>query len=97
MPYTKPFNTEKIKAQKAKARTEKENRVLIANIHYFRNLYGMSYDSLATAIGRKRTTLFRRLRNPDEFTLKELRGMAELFCVPLEKLIKVSVVEGISA
>jgi hypothetical protein len=65
-----------------------ENRALIATIKYGMDLLGLSMDQLATAMRKDKVTLYRRFKQPETFTLEELRFISTKLHIPLEKLVK---------
>ncbi|MCI1956140.1 MAG: hypothetical protein LKJ21_07180 [Oscillospiraceae bacterium] len=68
------------------AATDQTNRSIIAVIKYGMAQAGVEPDELALAARVSRATYYDRLRDPGQFRLCELRGIAEKLHIPLEQL-----------
>ena len=66
----------------------KRNRSIVAAIKYGMSQQDVSADSIAKAINKDRTTFYRRLKNPGDFTLSELWIISAKVRIPIEKLIR---------
>ena len=55
---------------------EKQNKQLLANINRQRRLYDVSVDDLAIGARVTDRAIYNRIKDPDSFSLKELRGIA---------------------
>ena len=50
---------------------------------------GMNVDQLAAAMGKSRDYLYRRFRNPDEFTIGDARQMKEILHMTNEEACEI--------
>jgi len=66
--------------------SDRRNRALIATIRYGATQAGVESDELALAARISRATYYSRLRDPGQFRLCELRGIAEKLHIPVEQL-----------
>lgn len=57
---------------------------------------GMTLEKFADKVGLARTTLWRRLSNPNELTLIEIRAMAEVLQLSKEKIVDIFFTEKVS-
>jgi hypothetical protein len=56
------------------------------NICWYLDKSGLSYEDAAVITGMSRATFFSRMRNPENFTIKELSHMADYFKTSLQTL-----------
>ena len=63
-----------------------KNRTIIATIKYGMEQAAVESDELALAARVSRATYYSRLRDPGQFRLCELRGIAEKLHIPVERL-----------
>lgn len=66
---------------------EAQNKLLLANIDYQKRLYDVTVDDLAIAARMSRKTIYNRIRQPENFSLKELRGIARKLHTTVSGLI----------
>ncbi|MCI1951772.1 MAG: hypothetical protein LKJ50_03190 [Clostridiales bacterium] len=67
--------------------TELENRKIIAGIKYGCEMSGINPMDLAVVAHIDRSTLYRRLKDPTQFRLCELRAISQRLHIPMQKLI----------
>lgn len=61
---------------------------LVGVIETYQNLYRVSDDELALAIGCCASTMKRRKKRAETFTLEELRTVANKCNIPMEELVR---------
>lgn len=66
---------------------ELENRKIIAGIKYGCAMVGINPMDLAVVAHIDRSTLYRRLKDPTQFRLCELRAISQRLHIPMQKLI----------
>ena len=66
---------------------ELENRKIIAGIKYGCEMSGINPMDLAVVAHIDRSTLYRRLKDPTQFRLCELRAISQRLHIPMQKLI----------
>lgn len=82
MPRLKPTP-----AERAAEEAELRRRSLLGTLNKYRTICGFNSWELATpAIGMSRATIFRRIREPETFTLDELRRIVHAFHIPKDEL-----------
>lgn len=64
------------------------NKKIVKAIKSKMVLYDLTPEKIAKAMDRNRMTYFRRMKNPGDFTLDELRAISFKTHIPLEKLVK---------
>ena len=62
--------------------------ILLSNIKRWVTRYGISHAELAYAMNMSPRTLFNRYRNPETFTLEELRRAAKKLNTTVTKLLE---------
>ena len=83
MPRVKPLSM----AQKAAQEAERRNRALLGTLNKYRMIQGFhSWELAAPALGMSEATLFRRMKNPETFTLEELHRIIKVLRIPKEEI-----------
>ncbi|MBQ6430812.1 MAG: hypothetical protein IJJ99_02920 [Oscillospiraceae bacterium] len=82
MPRLKPSA-----AQQAAAEAERRKRSLLGTLNKYRMICGFnSWELAAPAIGMSRATIFRRIREPETFTLDELHRIVRVLQIPKDEI-----------
>lgn len=66
---------------------DEQNRILLGNIARLKAMNTVRVGDFYELIGMGKDTYYRRLKRPEEFTLKELRAMSERFKISLNDLL----------
>ncbi len=64
---------------KVKIEVQKEQKLLKGNIMKHKAMNDVSVNEMAILLGLSNACIYQRLRNPDEFRVKELRKLAKRF------------------
>ncbi len=65
----------------------KLKRTFNAVLKYGMEISNLSYEDVAKAMHETRMTLYRRRKNPDDITLRELRAISKAIKMPISKLV----------
>lgn len=68
--------------------TEKRDSLILAVIGYYQNFYGLTDEELYLAARIGKDTWRRRKKNPKEFKVGELDGIARKFRIPITKFFE---------
>lgn len=68
--------------------TEQRNSRILGVIGYYRDYYGLSRKELALAARVGKDTWYSREKNPEDFKVKELDGLARKFRIPITKFFE---------
>lgn len=86
MPRVKPLST----AQKAAQELERRNRALLGTLNKYRMIQGFhSWELAAPALGMSRSTIFRRIKQPESFTLSELHTIIRVLQIPRNEISEI--------
>lgn len=82
MPRLKPSP-----AERAAAEAELRKRTLLGTLNKYRMICGFnSWGLAAPVIGMSRATIFRRIRQPETFTLDELHRIVRALHIPKDEI-----------
>ena len=82
MPRLKPSP-----AERAAAEAELRKRTLLGTLNKYRMICGFnSWELAAPVIGMSRATIFRRIRQPETFTLDELHRIVRALHIPTDEI-----------
>lgn len=82
MPRLKPSP-----AERAAAEAELRKRTLLGTLNKYRMICGFnSWELAAPVIGISRATIFRRIRQPETFTLDELHRIVRALHIPKDEI-----------
>ena len=74
-------------AQRAAQEAERRKRSLLGTLNKYRMIQGFnSWELAAPAIGMSRATIFRRIREPETFTLEELHRIVRALRIPKDEI-----------
>lgn len=68
-----------------KTESEQKNTLLIGTIRKYLSMRGATVEDLATSARVGETTMYRRMREPDELTLGELRAIVRKLQIPVDE------------
>lgn len=71
------------------AEKQKSDRIRVAKIQYYRTVANITDKQLASAAGITDRTLRNRWKNPDDFTLGEIRRMNKLLKIPSTEMAEI--------
>lgn len=82
MPRLKPSAS-----QRAAQEAERRKRTLLGTLNKYRMIQGFnSWELAAPVIGMSRATIFRRIRQPETFTLDELHRIVRVLHIPPDEI-----------
>lgn len=82
MPRLKPSP-----AERAAAEAERRKRSLLGTLNKYRMIQGFnSWELAAPVLGMSRATIFRRIRQPETFTLDELHRIVRVLQIPKDEI-----------
>ena len=67
--------------RKAEELSLPEDRQILTDIMAWKLAHGTTVDRLAELIGLSRTTMYKKLKDPERFTLREVRRMYQIIGV----------------